>query len=148
MTVNVSRASTKDAEEIAGLFNQYLLFYKQPSNIEAAKQYITTRIERNESVIFMVREKGVVHGFVQLYPSFSSISLRRTWILNDLYVEESARRRGIGQSLLDKVRQFAVETEAVSISLQTAPTNQTAQALYERNGYIVDQTYLNYSLSL
>ena len=45
------------------------------------------------------QEEEVATGFVQLYPMFSSVRARRTWVLNDLFVEAQFRRGGIAGSL-------------------------------------------------
>lgn len=46
-------------------------------------------------VVFAVIENGKPLGFTQLYPSFCSVSLKRSWILHDLFVVEQARGRRI-----------------------------------------------------
>ena len=66
-------------------------------------------------------------GFVQLYPSFSSVSMRKIWILNDLYVATNARRYGVGRLLMDRARDFARDTGALRLELTTARTNAAAQ---------------------
>jgi len=38
-------------------------------------------------------------GFAQLYPSFSSVSMKRLWILNDLFVSSEARGKYISYNL-------------------------------------------------
>ena len=48
-------------------------------------------------------------GFTQLYPSFSSLSLKSVWILNDLYVYEEYRKQGVGKMLLDAAKEFALK---------------------------------------
>ncbi|MEM9702472.1 MAG: GNAT family N-acetyltransferase, partial [Planctomycetota bacterium] len=89
-----------------------------------------------------------VVGFTQLYPSFSSVSVGRTWILNDLCVEESARGRGIGRALMRAARDFAEADGALRLELATERTNAAGQALYETEGYVRDDSFLHYSLPL
>jgi ribosomal protein S18 acetylase RimI-like enzyme len=74
--------------------------------------------------------------------------MKRAWILNDLYVDAEARKQGIGELLLSKAKDYAIETGAKSISLSTAPDNYSAQRLYEKNGYIRDSQFYHYELSL
>ncbi len=95
-----------------------------------------------------MKNDGNYIGFTQLYPTFSSISMARAWILNDLYVTKNARKKGVGELLLQKVKEFASETKAKSISLSTAPDNDTAQRLYEKHGYIKDVQFYHYELNL
>ena len=86
-------------------------------------------------------------GFTQLYPSFSSVSLRRLWILNDLFVAPSARGHGVGAALLARARVWAEETWAKGLVLETAVDNP-AQRLYESMGWRRDEAALHYALYL
>lgn len=146
--MNIQRATTKQLEEVAILFNEYRMFYNQPSNLAGARTYLKDRLSGNDSVIFLCFEGEEAIGFTQLYPTFSSIGMKRAWILNDLFVAKDARRKGVGDALLQAARAHALETGASSLSLSTAPDNLEAQRLYERNGYRQDETFLHYELSL
>lgn len=99
-------------------------------------------------MILAVVEGGRVLGFTQLYPSFSSVSMRPIWILNDLYVVEDARRRGGGARLLRAARDHALKTGSARLALSTAVTNTTAQALYERDGWRRDDEFFHYEYEL
>jgi len=146
--MEIFQATTEDLEGVSSLFNLYRMFYQQESDIENAKTYIKNRLEKDESVIFVVKDKESYVGFTQLYPTFSSISMKRAWILNDLYVDAAARKKGVGEMLLQKAKDFAGETGANSISLSTAIDNYVAQSLYEKNGYNRDSQFYQYELSL
>jgi ribosomal protein S18 acetylase RimI-like enzyme len=146
--MNVYQATITDLKGVSHLFDLYRIFYKQPSDYDGAESFISERLENEESVIFVAVHEGKYLGFTQLYPSFSSVSMKRTWILNDLYVHEEARNQGVAQALLDKAKSYAVQSNAKSLELQTAPDNKIAQNLYEKNGYQRDTSFLNYSLAL
>ncbi|GAF11098.1 acetyltransferase, GNAT family [Bacillus sp. JCM 19046] len=146
--MNVKQATIDDLAAVAKLFNLYRQFYQQESNLAGAEMYIKSRIEKEESVIFIVKDEHEYVGFTQLYPTFSSISMQKAWVLNDLYVEKSARGKGVGELLLHKAETFAKETGAKSLSLSTAPDNASAQRLYEKNGYKRDSEFYHYELVL
>lgn len=146
--MKIYQATMEDLQGVASLFNEYCMFYKQDSNIDGAEQFLSERIERKESIIFVAVEDGKYVGFTQLYPSFSSISMKKLWILNDLFVGKEARGTGVGKELLAKAKQFAVDTEAKGLKLQTEVDNATAQHLYVANGYIRDDRYFHYELTL
>ena len=61
-------------------------------------------------------------GFMQLYPSFSSVSLKRLWVLNDLFVRPSVRRGGVARRLLERARAWAVETGAKGLRTSSSIT--------------------------
>jgi ribosomal protein S18 acetylase RimI-like enzyme len=145
--LEIYQATLKDLEGLAHLFNQYREFYHQPSDINGALTFIKERIEMMDSVIFVTVNHDRYIGFVQLYPSFSSISMRRTWILNDLYVIPEARQEGVGQMLIEEAMKLCTETGAKSLSLQTAPDNDRARKLYEKNGFVIDNEYDSYIMN-
>jgi ribosomal protein S18 acetylase RimI-like enzyme len=89
------RVSVEEVDRIVPLFDAYRQFYGQTSDPEGARRFLSERLGRGESVIFAVMERGRALGFTQLYPSFSSVSMKPIWILNDLFVVEDARRRGV-----------------------------------------------------
>lgn len=133
---------------VAPLFDAYRQFYGQPPDIDGARRFLAERLGRGESVILAVVEGGRALGFTQLYPSFSSVSMKPIWILNDLFVVEDARRRGVGARLLRAARDHATKTGAVRLALSTAVTNTTAQALYERDGWRRDTAFYHYEYEL
>jgi ribosomal protein S18 acetylase RimI-like enzyme len=146
--MEIYQASLEDLEEVSRLFNLYRIFYEQPSDRAGAEDFIEERLTQKDSVIFVIKEKVSYLGFTQLYPSFSSVSMKKTWILNDLFVAEEARKKGAGAMLMNKAREFAEETGAKSISLSTAFNNHSAQRLYERLGYKRDEQFFHYELTL
>ena len=83
-------------------------------------------------------------GFTQLYPSFSSVSLARTFILNDLFVVPGRRRAGVGSALLRAAVDYARSLGAVRVTLNTDIRNATAQATYEARGWKRDREYYVY----
>lgn len=146
--MEVYQATITDLAGVSNLFNLYRIFYQQATDLVGAKRYIKERIESKDSVIFVVKDNDKYVGFTQLYPTFSSISMKRAWILNDLYVAAEARKQGVGEKLLQKAKDYALATGANSISLSTAPDNLSAQRLYEKNGYRRDEQFYHYELSL
>ena len=91
---------------------------------------------KQDSVIFLAITNSEAIGFVQLYPIFSSVQLKDAWLLNDLYVTDNARNKGVAEALLQQAKQFGEETTAAYIMLQTGSDNYKAQSVYEKNGWI------------
>jgi ribosomal protein S18 acetylase RimI-like enzyme len=144
--VAVRRAGPADLEAAARLFTGYLRFYGKATAAADARAFIAERLERGDSVIFLAEVDAQALGFTQLYPSFASLSLAPSWILNDLYVDPAARGRGVGEALMDAARKLAVENDAAELMLQTARDNAVAQGLYEKLGWVRDQEFVVYTL--
>jgi GNAT superfamily N-acetyltransferase len=145
--IEIARVSIRDLDDLVPLFDGYRQFYGQHSDPIAARAFLRERIERDESVIYLAythpREAA---GFTQLYPSFSSVSLKPLWILNDLYVRSDVRRGGFARALLERARLHALETGAKGLTLTTGVTNKAAQALYESCGWQRDDEFFQYHL--
>ena len=149
MPHHVLRADLGSLDKIAGLFDAYRVFYKQPSNLPQSWAFLAERLSANESVIFYAQNtEGQALGFVQLYPTFSSIDAHRTWLLSDLFTDSAARGQGVGTLLMNAARDFALSTGAKGMVLETAIDNHAAQRLYESLGYKRDSGYYTYCLDL
>jgi GNAT superfamily N-acetyltransferase len=98
--------------------------------------------------VLIAYQDGCVVGFTQLYPSFSSVSMKRIWILNDLFVDAPYRKQGIAKLLMSAAEQFARETGAIRLVLSTQISNIATQSLYESLGYIKEQDFYNYELAV
>jgi ribosomal protein S18 acetylase RimI-like enzyme len=145
--MKIIQAQPAHLELVVPLFDQYRQFYKQPSDLARARHFLGERLTGGQSVIFIaLGVDDVPIGFTQLYPSFSSTSMKRLWILNDLYVIKAQRKNGVARALMERARQLAVETHAEGLTLETATDNLAAQALYESLGYKRDEAFHRYNL--
>ena len=146
MATSIRRAGPQDLDALAVLFDAYRQFYGQPSDLARARDWLRTRMRFGESIVLIAERDGAAAGFTQLYPMFSSVRTARTWILNDLFVAEEARRSGVARALLDAAAQYARDDGAAGISLETTDDNTAARALYRAAGWHEDATQW-YSLS-
>lgn len=147
-TISVRQAALSDLEALVPLFDGYRQFYGRTSDVQAAGEFLKARFNHGESTLFIAFEGGSPVGFSQLYPSFSSVSLARAFVLNDLFVVEFARRKGVASKLMSAAVEFAGALGAVRISLSTAIANETAQALYQSAGWKRDEQFLVYHFAI
>lgn len=146
--IRVRQAVVADLDALADLFDRYRQFYAQAADPEAARAFLLQRFERDESILFIAHAGDVAVGFTQLYPMFSSVSLARIFILNDLFVDADARGRGVGRRLLAAATACARELGALRVMLETSVDNVAAQRLYEAEGWRRQNGFLVYSFAL
>lgn len=144
----VRQATIGDLDALVPLFDAYRRFYGHAPDPEGATRFLRDRFEHAQSVVFLATLDGNAVGFTQLYPIFSSTTMRRAFLLNDLYVAEAGRRTGAGRRLLEAAARHGRAVGAQSLMLQTARDNHAAQALYESAGWKRDQAFLVYELDL
>lgn len=142
--ISIRQAGIPDVDKVAVLFDSYRTFYKKVSDIDSAIEFLSARIENNESVIYVAEEDGKLLGFTQLYPLFSSTNMKRLWLLNDLFVDEHHRGKGISVMLIDKAKELCEQTNAHGLMLETDKTNAIGNALYPRAGFTLDAEHNYY----
>lgn len=142
--MKITQVTLETVKDVLPLFEAYRTFYGQPKS-EVISHFLNERIQLNESTIFLARIDGEAAGFVQLYPTFSSVACKRAFILNDLYVAEAYRKRGVAQKLMEKCYDYCIEQEATYMTLETSVSNEQAQKLYKKMGMVVDKEFLHYT---
>lgn len=141
--LRIVRATSKDIDPAARLFDAYRQFYGERTDLAAARRFLRERLSAGESIVFLARQDGETVGFAQLYPTFSSTRLGPVWILNDLFVTPGARRHGIGSRLLEECERLVKRTRARGEWLETAIDNP-AQRLYAGRGWTLDREFLHF----
>lgn len=128
-------AHQNDLPQLSILFNSYRIFYRKPSDIDAASAFLNERMDRNESVILVDIENDQLTGFTPLYPIFSSTQMKRAWLLNDLFVHPDHRGKGISKRLIGAAQQLCRDTNAAGLLLETERTNIPGNQLYPATGF-------------
>lgn len=150
-SIMIRSATIKDLDQLTNLFDQYVVFYKNPSNYEKHYNYLKERLENNEARVFVAQDednKDKLIGFVLIYTTFSSLALNKILILNDIFVDASARKKGIGEKLISQTIEFAKELGANDIRLRTAKNNTVAQKLYQKMGFKREDFLYSYELTI
>ena len=143
-SLTIRQAVLSDIETLVPMFDGYRQFYSKESDPTGAREFLLARFNHGESTLFIAHEAEAGVGFAQLYPSFSSASLARTFILNDLFVCESHRGKGVGKLLIEAAMDFSKSRGAVRVTLATAINNVPAQALYRSCGWKRDEQFVVY----
>ena len=146
--LRIVQVSLQHLDALTPLFDAYRVFYGQASDPGEARAFLRARLSRLESIIFLAFQEDEPGGFTQLYPSFSSASLGRVWILNDLFVTPELRGQGVAEALLKRAATFAEKAGALRLSLATGVENKTARRLYERTGWRREDDFYHYSLKI
>ena len=132
----VKIAGTGDIDEAVELIMEYRTFYGVESQSEnEVKAFVQDRIKNNQSKIFIAfTDSGKAAGFIQLYPSYSTVSLKPQWVLNDFFVKKEFRGNGIGTQLMQSVKEY-FKDKAKGFILVTDKENHTSKKFYDGNGW-------------
>lgn len=148
MNVVIRNAIAEDTESLKKLMTDYIVhFYKKPDpeKGEVAKLIQTLQDNPLLGIQFVAEANGVICGFATLYFTFSTLSLKRAAILNDLYVSPETRGHKVGEQLFQTCLSFIREQDMAYMSWETGKDNLIAQKLYEKMGGQLSE-WLNYSI--
>jgi len=143
--IEIKQASILHLEALLPLFMQYREFHQVPAAKKTSREFMKKRLTRNDSIIWIAFVNQTAAGFVQVYPSFSSVALQPQWLLNDLFVEESSRKNGVAKELIKQVEKSAKQQGIFSIKLATSNDNKAATSLYGAMSYQPIDTFAHFT---
>ena len=135
MKNSIRKANLQDLAQLSQLFDEYRTFYHKSSDRSAAQQFLSERLENNDSEIFVAEEGGQLVGFTQLYPLFSSTRMKRYWLLNDLYVNSEYRGKGYSKVLIEEAKVLCRTSDSCGMYLETGKENMIGNQLYPSVGF-------------
>jgi ribosomal protein S18 acetylase RimI-like enzyme len=142
----IKAASTAHLAELTRLYVAYRVFYGEEPDEQRATAFIRDRIMQSSGRYFLAwsdtSSTPSAIGFIHLMPSTNTLAMRPIWLVEDLYVDLSARGLGVGTALLTFAESFARSTSAERLTLSTAHDNVAAQKIYEKLGYQREDHFL------
>lgn len=136
--MEIREARATDIQALMPLVDGYYAASPVPhtANHEAVAAHVRELIAAQNPLggLLLAIEGDTIAGFAFLYYGFNKRSLKRTVVLNDLYVDAKFRRRGIARALITATLQWGRAHDTVSVDWQTRVSNTGAQALYDQIG--------------
>jgi GNAT superfamily N-acetyltransferase len=134
--IEIAPITADEYEELLPLIAAYQRFYEVQEIDEGRNRSFFRRFltPSDDGLLLGARQEGRLVGYACLYWHFSSTRATETVLMNDLYVDESARGQGVGRALIEASAEVARERGAPFVEWSTAPDNQTAQRLYDSTG--------------
>jgi len=134
--VEISPVSPAQFEELLPLIANYQRFYgvENPDTDRNREFFRRFLAPSDDGLLLGARGEGGFLGYACLYWHFSSTRAIEVVLMNDLFVDESARGRGVGRALIEASATVARERGAPVLEWSTEPGNKTAQRLYDKTG--------------
>lgn len=113
---------------------------------ETVDVMIRESIASSSTRVLMATVDDAVVGTLTLV-GFTIPSGRRAWI-EDVVVDESSRRRGVGEALVNEALSLARRDGVRTVELTSRPSRAAARRLYEKLGFEVrDTNVFRYTIS-
>ena len=134
--LEIAPVDAAEFERLLPLIAAYQRFYEVEEIDEGRNRSFFRRFlaPSEDGLLLGAREDGELRGYACLYWHFSSLQARESVLMNDLFVAEAARGRGVGRALIEASAAVARERGAAHLEWATAPGNLTAQRLYDSTG--------------
>ena len=134
--VEIAPIAVSELEELLPLIAAYQRFYEVDEIDDVRNRAFFRRFlaPSEDGLLLGARSEGQLVGYACLYWHFSSLEACESVLMNDLFVNESARGQGVGRALIEATAAVAREREVPFVEWSTAPDNETAQRLYDSTG--------------
>jgi len=132
----ISPIAVEEYEQLLPLIAAYQRFYGVEATDEERNRAFFRRFlgPSEDGLLLGARRDGRLVGYACLYWHFSSLEACESVLMNDLFVDESARGEGVGRALIEAAAEVARERGVPFVEWSTAPDNHTAQRLYDSTG--------------
>jgi len=134
--IEIAPIAAEEFEQLVPLIAAYQRFYEVAEVDEERNRHFFRRFiaPSEDGLLLGARSEGRLVGYACLYWHFSSLEATECVLMNDLFVDESARGQGVGRALIEASAEVARERGAPFVEWSTAPDNHTAQHLYDSTG--------------
>jgi GNAT superfamily N-acetyltransferase len=134
--LEIAPIAAEEFEQLLPLIASYQRFYEVAEvDKERNRAFFRRFLAPSEDGLLLgARGEGRLLGYACLYWHFSSLEACESVLMNDLFVDESARGQGVGRALIEASAEVARERSVPFLEWSTAPDNHTAQRLYDSTG--------------
>ena len=146
--IAIRAAGPEDAETLLRLIRQLAAFEKLAHEVRATEADLLREgfgaAPRYEALL--AEEDGNAIGFALFFHNFSTFEGRSGLHLEDIFVAEAARARGVGRKLMARLAAIAAERDCVRLDLTVLHWNP-ARRFYDRLGMKQMADWLPYRLA-
>ena len=132
-----------DIEIIVSMMQDFYAIDNYPIESETSKKLFQTFIEDdNLGQCWLISHNGITVGYVILTYVFSFEYQGKIAFLDELYLSENARGKGIGKITLKFVHDRALQNDLKVVYLEIESHNEVAKNLYLSNDFIIHNRQL------
>jgi len=139
VTVTVRQIEIQDKASWKELYVAYLKFYEcEP--VESSTELLWNRLTKGERAVqgLVAVSNGEVVGIAHFHYQLSTWSDTSNCYLEDLYVAEDARGKGVASALIAAVEDLAIQNKSSELFWITKENNTVARKLYEQVATLSD----------
>jgi GNAT superfamily N-acetyltransferase len=145
MSISIRQATEDDFEPIYNLIRKFSEFIGTPEKVSVNVEKMKKDKDIFKCLVAVDGDKVI--GFATYFFTYYSWSGKALY-LDDLYVIDAYRGRGIGTKLMDAITDMAVTSACVKLKWQVSRWNNKAIEFYKKRGAEIDEVEINCDLKL
>jgi GNAT superfamily N-acetyltransferase len=149
MNITIRKAVKEDCEHILELVRELALYERAPNEVTVTLDHFIQSGFGSKPVwwAFVAEVNGVIEGFALFYIRFSTWKGQRMY-LEDFYVRDAARGKGLGRLLFDRLITEARNRKLNGIQWQVLEWNDPAINFYKKYNCVFDGEWLNCAIAV
>jgi GNAT superfamily N-acetyltransferase len=136
MKVKIRKARKKDSDSILELINELAKFEKlEPPDKKAQKRIINDAFGKKPNYYILLADDGKnIAGYAFYFYTYSSFLARRTLYLEDIFITEKMRNKGIGKLFFNELIKTAKKDKCGRMEWCVLDWNINAIEFYNKLG--------------
>lgn len=136
MQLAFKESTRASVPQILNLMQQFNATYGYLHDARARGKLVTDFVDNPQlGRLWLIEVDGATAGYVVLAFGFSFEYLGRDAFIDELFIGESFRNRGVGGRTLDYIALQARELQIKTLHLEVERSNENARHLYSQKGY-------------
>ena len=141
--VGVGTATDKDTVRLTQLYRK---LYEGDEDQKFFKSNAVANYFKSGSRVFVARDGNEIEGFI-LVIYYEHIRNKGVGIIEELYVDDKYRKKGIGKRLVSKAIGYLKKRHVLVVVVTTDPHMASAKRFYKSIGFKISREWFYYSLS-
>jgi len=141
----ISSVEEADMEVIYELYREFAAYEKLEDYFSATREDMR-RLMFEDKLLHMMKAEvsGKVAGFAAYYYQLVSFPAKKVLYLEDIFVKEEFRGKGIGNLFLKKLEDLARQKDCIKMMWKCLAWNRTSREFYEHIGAKLDTEWVIY----
>lgn len=149
MNIEIRKLEEADVPRIVVFLREFAAFEKLSEYCTVTEERLKTAIFGDEAFVegLIACDDGKLVGYAIFFPHFSSFRGERGLYLEDIYVADTARGKGVGEAMLREIAVIAESRGYERIDFQVLKWNENAIKFYRKLGAVSndDETHFKFS---
>jgi GNAT superfamily N-acetyltransferase len=148
-TLRIRTASEEDVPLILDFIKRLAVYERLADRVVATEEMLRQTLFGNPrfAEVLIAEDESEALGFALFFHNYSTFLARPGVYLEDLFVREEARGRGVGKALLVRLAQIAVERGCGRLEWAVLDWNEPAIGFYKRLGAVAQDEWTVYRLT-